>query len=239
MSPDPLTPKHPAKYSEEIVRTLDRLVRAEARAVGSTAATPLAVLDPFAGVGRVHRLRRPNVFTAGIEIEPEWAGCHPDTLCDDSLAVLPHMAASGVEVDVVATSPTYGNRMADHHDARDGSRRRSYKHDLGRMPAPGSSSTLPWGPDYWAFHVRAYRAIYGVLRPGGLFLLNVSDFYRRKQIVPAVEWHRGAAMGAGFVQGAGDVHVGTPRLRGVGSEATAARAATEVVLRLRRPKEEA
>jgi hypothetical protein len=145
------------------------------------------------------------------------------------------MAQTPRHFDVVATSPTYGNRMADHHDAHDGSRRRSYRHDLGRMPTPGSSTVMHWGPDYWAFHAEAYRLIYRVLVPGGLFLLNVSDFYAKKALVPAVAWHRGAAMGAGLDMAGRDVRVPTHRLNGHGDETTAARADAEYILRLRKP----
>ena len=222
-------PKHPAKFSDPVLDALGRLVNAEQRAL----ARRVLVLDPFAGVGRIHNLRRPGkVETLGTEIEAEWAACHSSTLHADALV---WMAQTPPLFDIVATSPTYGNRMADHHDARDGSRRHSYRHDLGRMPTGGSSSVMAWGPTYWAFHAEAYRAMYDVLAPGGLLLLNVSDFYRRKAVVPAVEWHRGACMGAGFDQAGRDVPVITKRLRGVGAEATAARADHEVILRLRKP----
>jgi hypothetical protein len=70
------------------------------------------------------------------------------------------------------------------------------------------------------------------LRPGGLLLLNVSDFYRQKALVPAVMWHRGALYGAGFTDEAPTRLVDTPRMNyGENRE----RAATEVILRMRRP----
>ena len=43
--------------------------------------------------------------------------------------------------DAVITSPTYGNRMADHHNAQDGSRRVSYRHS-GKHPARWSAAVL-------------------------------------------------------------------------------------------------
>lgn len=233
----PPQPRHPAKYSEPILAALQRLVRADAKASHYTGEHGYHVLDPFAGVGRVHQLEdvRRRIVTLGVEIEPEWADCHRRTICADSLLWLPQTPS---RYDAVVTSPTYGNRMADHHEARDGSRRRSYRHDLGRMPTPGSSATLHWGPDYWAFHALAYRLIYDVLVPGGLFLLNVSDFYARKALVPAVSFHRGAALGAGFDVDGRDVAVPTHRLNGVGTADTAARADAEYILRLRKPPTE-
>lgn len=234
-------PTHPAKFTEPIIDKLQALVLAEARRVQGRvipADCPVQVLDPFAGVGRVHRLARPNrIRTVGVEIEPEWAACHPDTICADALEWLPRPGNYG-RFDIVVTSPTYGNRLADHHNAQDGSRRRSYTHDLARPLAETNSGKLHWGSAYWAFHALAYRRIFNATKPGGLFLLNVSDFYRRQALVAAVEWHRGAAMGAGFTSSGPDVAVETPRLRGVGAETTAARATHEVILRLRRPEED-
>lgn len=235
------TPKHPAKFSEPIIDLLQALVLAEARRVQGRVIPgdcPVQVLDPFAGVGRVHRLARPNrILTRGVEIEPEWAACHPETICADALEWLIR-PGNYERFDIVVTSPTYGNRLADHHNAKDGSHRRSYTHDLGRPLAETNSGKLHWGSAYWAFHELAYQRIRYALKPGGLFLLNVSDFYRQKAVVPAVDWHRAAALDAGFVVAGPDIPVATRRLRGVGAETTSARAAHEVILRLRRPEED-
>lgn len=228
-----MTPRHPAKYSEPIVQAMSRLIAARARDTGRA----LTVLDPFAGTGRIHRLagQRGIARTIGIEIEPEWAGMHPDTICADSIAWMQARARRGGSgrVDLVATSPCYGNRFSDHHNAQDGSTRRSYAHDLGRPPAAASSSTLPWGPRYWTFHATAYRAIYGILHPGDWFLLNVSDFVRQKELVHAVEWHHGAAIGVGFEQVRPVRWISTAR-HGHGANRDA-RADAEAILVLRRP----
>lgn len=230
-------PAHPAKFSQPILDVLERLVRAEVKARALD--RPLRVLDPFAGVGRVHKLARPGqVETVGVEIEEEWAACHGGTVCDDSIAWMRRQRGLTNDppgFDVIATSPCYGNRLADSHDARDGSVRHSYTHDLGRPLSPGTAGDLPWGPRYWSFHADAYRAMLGVLAPGGLLLLNVSDFVRSKAIVPAAMWHRGALWGAGFVEAPGERPrvVETQRLR-YGENADA-RVAGELILRARRP----
>lgn len=57
--------------------------------------------------------------------------------------------------DVVATSPTYGNRMADHHEARDDSDRGTYRHRLSRPLHPSNSGAMQWGEEYRSIHEKA------------------------------------------------------------------------------------
>lgn len=112
-------PEHPAKFSAPILEVLAARVGAVADA-GPYLTGPVRVLDPFAGVGGVHRLARPGeIETVGVEIEPEWANQHPDTIVGDATK-LPFEDGS---FDVVATSPCYGNRMADQHEAKDACKR--------------------------------------------------------------------------------------------------------------------
>lgn len=118
---------HPAKFSSSILTVLAGLVQPEWR-----------ILDPFAGTGRVHSL---GSNTWGVEIEPEWASMHPRTIVGDAL----HLPFAAKSFDAVITSPTYANRLADHHEAKDGSVRHSYRHDLGRPLHPSNSGQLQWG----------------------------------------------------------------------------------------------
>jgi hypothetical protein len=231
---------HPAKFSPEILLSLRNLLGEEARRQQiEHGRRPLLVLDPFAGVGRIHELRRTGrIETLGLEIEPEWAHAWPGrTICTDAIEWMHYATRGAYRAHAIVTSVAYGNRLADCHEARDGSDRRSYRHDLGRMPTEGSSAVMPWGRRYWQFHGQAYRLMLGVAAPGALFALNVSNFYRGKELVHAVEWHRGAAYGAGWLP-ANDTRdrlIQTRRLRGVGSEATSARAEGEHVLVFRSP----
>jgi hypothetical protein len=253
----PLT-KHPAKFSEPILEVLGREVTREHRRrvkAGHDPALPLLLVDPFAGVGRCHQLCQPGkVNTIGVEIEPDWAACNRRTICADSLEwmLAPTWRIPGVAdypggVDIVATSPTYGNRMADHHDAKDGSTRRSYRHDLGRMPTDGSSAVLHWGPAYWRFHATALACMFGMLWPGGLLLYNVKDLVRGNAMTQATLWHLGAAIAAGFEPDGPRFAITVPAdgLRygenhGHHAEpGEETRAAFEVVYRLRKPDPEA
>ncbi|MCZ7537782.1 MAG: site-specific DNA-methyltransferase [Acidimicrobiia bacterium] len=91
--------------------------------------------------------------------------------------------------DAICTSPTYGNRFADHHDARDGSTRRSYTHDLGRTLHPHNSGQMQWGPAYRDFHEAAWAEAARVLAPGGRFVLNIKDHVRRGRWVDCAGFH--------------------------------------------------
>lgn len=171
--------EHPARFSDPILDTIATHV------TGSE-----IVLDPFAGTGRVHELReRAGVTeTIGIEIEPEWADKHPDTLLGDAL----DLGASGIDpesIDHIVTSPTYGNRMADHHDAKDDSVRNTYKHTLGRDLADNNSGQMQWGDQYREFHRRAWAEAVAVLKPGGHFTINIKNHIRNGEVQRVVEWH--------------------------------------------------
>lgn len=174
---------HPARYSNTLSPVFAELLTSH---VGKGA----TVLDPFAGTGKIHELY-PEFETYGIELEPEWANLDSRTQIGNALA-LPF--ANGT-FDAIVTSPTYGNRLADHHDAKDDSIRRSYTHDLGRQLHPENSGQMQFnGPgqgslEYREFHTKAWSEATTALRPGGVFILNIKDHVRSglPQLVPT--WH--------------------------------------------------
>lgn len=194
------------------------------------------VLDPFAGIGTVHQLATARLEIVGVEIEPEWAAAHPNTICGNALA-LPFEDES---FDGCVTSPVYGNRMSDSHNAQDGSTRRSYTHDLRRMTgdperrlhACNSGTLYAWQPAYWRFHVRAWAEVKRVLKPGSPFILNVSDFIRDKKRVPVTKIHDRLCRELGFKRLS--IHkIETPRMRY--GENHESRVSHEYVLHFRRP----
>lgn len=104
--------RHPAAYPKYILERLTLILGAEARQLGR----PVHVLDPFAGVGRIHDLPERVARTTGVEIEPEWANCRAGTIVGDATSLPADWTA---RFDAVVTSPCYGSRMADHHEAKD------------------------------------------------------------------------------------------------------------------------
>lgn len=188
----PAAVKHPAAYSPSVLDAFDDLL-CERFPDGSR------LLDPFAGTGRIHLLASEPRFdlryrTVGIELEPEWAAMHPATIVGDATA-LPFPDHS---FEMAATSPSYGNRMADHHEARDGSYRRTYRHVLGRPLNPNNSGGMQWGSAYRGLHEAAWGELRRVLVPGGLFALNIKDHQRSGELVEVCGWHLDCLAGLGF-----------------------------------------
>lgn len=167
---------HPARFGDRLLAIFAGLLREHPDVH--------TVLDPFAGTGRIHELDQWD--TTGVELEPEWAAMHPRTVCGSAL----NLGGLFLEpFDAIVTSPTYGNRLADHHDPADGSLRRSYKFDLGRDLTDGNSGAMQWGPEYRSFHEEAWAEAWRVLRPGGLFVLNVKDHIRGGRRQHVAGWH--------------------------------------------------
>jgi SAM-dependent methyltransferase len=178
-----VTPRHPAKWSKAVLGVLAHIVDREAEQLGH----PLRVLDPFAGVGRarLEKALKGNARVAGVELELDWG------IVDDGLTIIGdarHTLFSDNTFDAVITSPCYGNRMADHHNAQDDSRRNTYRHALGHDLTPGSAAGLQWGDTYRQFHLEALTEMMRVVRPGGLIVINMSDHIRKGERQPVVWW---------------------------------------------------
>lgn len=166
---------HPAKYNDDLLDV-----------IAAHLEPGWKILDPMAGVGRVHELAdRADVRTWGVELEHEWATRHDRTVCYDARHVN-HLFKKG-SFDAVVTSPGYGNRMADAYDGRDGSRRHTYRIDLGRPLTEGSGAALQWGPAYRALHAEIWDAV--IPMTAHRFILNIKNHVRDGAVQRVAEWH--------------------------------------------------
>jgi len=186
---------HPAKYNDALIPIFARVLAEYG---------VQSVLDPMAGVGKIGKLREYGFLGQIVanEIEPEWAEqisiSYPYVEVHVGDAAHMDWAADG-EFESIVVSPTYGNRMADHHEARDGSRRYTYRHTLGRPLHPANTGQLQWGEAYRKAHRRIWAECVRVLAPGGVFVLNVKDHIRRGRVMRVSEWHAEALQALGLV----------------------------------------
>lgn len=180
--------KHPAPFSREVTSTIFAWLDS-VNFSGS-------IVDPFAGIGGIHRLNTPARPTLGIEIEPEWAEAHARTIVGDSTGLALVLEEQNDpdfkpgRVGAIITSPAYGNRMADSYagDPKN-SRRRTYRISLGRPLSENNGAGFQWGGDYQELHRQVYNQFVGVLRPGGLVVINMKDHVRNGEMMPVTQWH--------------------------------------------------
>lgn len=176
---------HPAPFSPEILGV----------AAGMLGPGPGLALDPMAGVGRgLDLLAEAGYTPIGWEIEPEWAISDPRTRIGDFRA----NDLANEAVDVIFTSPSYGNRLADGYAgspkdmeslaATGKIRRRTYRIALGRPLSDGSGAGLQWGPEYRDLHWEIMREMDRVLVRGGMLVLNISDHIRDGEVQPVSGW---------------------------------------------------
>ena len=179
-----MTTPHPAKYSDVLLTYFDRLLPPDSE----------LILDPFAGTGKL-RLIRPHCVL--IELEPEWARIS-QAIVGDATA----LPFANETFAAICTSPTYGNRMADNftdHRPDKHYKRYTYRHMLGRPLSQNNSGGMQWGEAYRDLHLKAWKECDRVLRPGGIFLINISDHIRSGHIVPVTDWHLTCLTNMGYV----------------------------------------
>lgn len=180
-----MTITHPAKYTDALLPVMAEMIQGCNH-----------IIDPFAGSGKIHHLRYFG-YTGGItaiEIEPEYALMDVNTIIGNAL----HLDFSDNTFDGAITSPTYGNRMADHHVARDLSKRNTYRHTLNHKLHPDNSGQLQWGNEYREFHKKAWIELRRVLQPNAVFVLNCKNHIRHTVEQYVTEFHSEYLQSIGF-----------------------------------------
>jgi len=187
-----------------------------------------SVLDPNAGVGGIHELREHGYRTTGIEIEPEFAIQHPDTIIGDATNIwLEKDNEDGYQYwwcgnrllctveepfDAIVVSPTYANRFADQYIPPADSKwtYRSYAVSLGRKLTDGNSGKLQWGQEYRDLYEEMWASVSKVA--GKYWILNVSDHIRKGEVIPVTQFHIRTLVDLGWMP-VQSVKIETPRMR--------------------------
>ena len=218
-------PSHPAKYSAPIVADIRTVLATYAP---PSPLFPPKVLDPFAGVGGIHQLAAAGYATTGLEIEADWAATHPRTICADSTRMPLADASFDVICTSPCygnrMADTYdGSRDRCTVCAGDGqartltgevldgeecgscagtglrpSKRYTYRIALGHDLAPGSAAGMQWGHEYRELHRAVWIEARRVLKPHGMFLLNISDHIRDRAPQGVDLWHAATLGELGF-----------------------------------------
>lgn len=188
--------RHPAKFSDNLIPAIaDNLCKY----VVVHKDTPPIVLDPFAGTGKIAELKSfTPCYVVANEIEPEWSCQCIDKGCDEVYTEDAQFLTLSYKVDAIVTSPTYGNRMADHHNAKDNSKRNTYTHCIGRQLTDGNTGKMQFGEQYKTKHIAVYENLLQYLAPQGIFILNVSNFIRKGEEVDVVSFHTDALISLGL-----------------------------------------
>lgn len=181
--------KHPAVYTDSFIPIFAKHLNGFSN-----------VYDPFGGTGKIALIKE-HGFNGEIycsEIEPEWTNQYDGVdywfICDSAKTSF----IKNEFFEAICTSPTYGNRMADHFEAKDSSKRITYRHGLGRKLTDGNTGKQQWGNSYKNKHIEIYNELFRVLKPEGTFILNISDHIRAGKIIEVSKWHKEALESIGF-----------------------------------------
>jgi SAM-dependent methyltransferase len=184
---------HPAKYTDAILeRIAEVVVRYDVK----------CLLDSHAGTGKIGKIRDYG-YTGeiyGVELEAEWALQAPKVGMQMFVCDAERTPFDDDTFDGEATSPVYGNRMSDHCEWKDDSKRNTYKSHLGRALTPGNTGMLQWGDAYRDKYLRIWREQRRVLKDGAVFALNCKDHYRKDKLQLVTDWHVATLEALGFVE---------------------------------------
>lgn len=194
---------HPATYTDSFLPIFASLLKRRK-----------TVLDPFGGTGKL-ALVKEHGFKGQIvcnELEAEWAHTSPYPVDQWIIGDAQHVPLPGKSMSAVCTSPAYGNRMADHHNARDTSRRITYKHYLGRDLDQNNAGRMQWGEQYRTLHRNVWLEMRRLLKPNGLLICNISDHIRGGERQYVTDWHAETLTEMGFTL-VDHIKINTPRMK--------------------------
>ena len=175
--------RHPAKYTESLLPIFKQYIPDDS-----------SVLDPFAGTGKIKKIIPWAIL---LEIEHEWA-----KICGAIVGDATDMPFKSKCFDIICTSPTYGNRMADHfidHQKEKKYTRNTYTHCLGSPLHKNNSGRMNWGAKYKNLHKKAWVECRRVLTKNGTLILNISNHIRSGLEIDVTSWHISELEKLGFL----------------------------------------
>jgi tRNA G10 N-methylase Trm11 len=179
--------KHPAKYSDIFIEIFFNYLKNSKN-----------VFDPFAGTGKIALIKDFGYKGKIIcnEMEPEFINTeYPvDKWYHEDAEFI-----SMDNIDAICTSPTYGNRMADHHNAKDGRKRITYTDCLGKQLKEGNTGKMQYGDQYKQKHINIYKNLLNILNKNGIFILNISNHIRKGIEIDVVSFHKKTMEEIGFL----------------------------------------
>lgn len=185
---------HPCPYSDGILDVYQHFIDIETLFLDQphfnlSRESRARLLDPMAGIGRMHELQGAEVYTN--ELEPEWAYHHPKTTVCDARSMPMY---DDEFFDYVFFSPPYANRLGDNYapspDKAKG--RKSYRISLDREMSQGSTSCLQWNrPDqsYQQLSIEVIKESLRLLKTGGFIGINVKGHYRDNELIEVDSWY--------------------------------------------------
>ena len=203
---DPGAAKHPAPYTDALLPIFaELLLKSHCHSV-AVGPGPAKILDPFAGTGKIARLRSwlPQAEFYGYEIEPEWADTGPRGRLHLHHRRQPADALPRRHVRRHLHQP---DLRQPHGRSSRGARRQPAPHLPPRARPAADTRELRGAAmgrwhrrrEYRALHVAVWTECRRVLKPGGIFVLNVKDHIRGGVLQEVTNWHAVTLLMLGFV----------------------------------------
>lgn len=181
--------RHPAKYNDDFIEIFAKELNGCKN-----------VIDIFAGTCKISKIKEYG-YNGKIfcnELEPEWAEIGLGLVDSINIGDASDLPYKDKYFDAICTSPTYGNRMADHHNAKDGSRRNTYTHSIGRQLDEENTGKMQWGKKYREKHIEVFKESNRILKINGKFILNIKNHIRKGVEIDVSSWFKDAMQSFGF-----------------------------------------
>jgi DNA modification methylase len=183
---------HPATFPKKFIPVFADLVKSKGANI---------VLDPFGGVGTIGDIKT-HGYQGQVwvnELEGEWVSQHSRHDVDRSMTGdARKMPIKTGEVDMIVTSPTYGNLLGKSRLQSQELHTLSYANALGRSLSEGNTGSTLFTDKYRSIHREAYKEFFRVLKDDGTAVINVKDPISKGQRVPVTDFHIQAMEEAGF-----------------------------------------